>query len=134
MTRSGAIRIDGLREFQRQLKRLDPELHKALRRRWRGTVKIVSDTARRNAPRLTGELARGIRPKVTQQELGVTTTAPHGAILELGGRHPLFGDRSNWVFQPAQPHLFPAAEAHGDDVARDAALAVEDAARTIGFG
>src|SRR3546814_5568401 len=49
-----AIRITGLREFQRNLKRLDSELPKALRMAFNTAADVVADDARQEIGRASG--------------------------------------------------------------------------------
>jgi hypothetical protein len=56
-----SIRVDGLREFRRDLKRLEPEIDRELRKDIKAVAEKVAAEARTVAPRRTGEYARSIR-------------------------------------------------------------------------
>lgn len=127
------VEIDGLREIMRDLKRLDPAVNKALRGRLRNAVKKVIDDAQRRAPKKSGKLARMIKPSVTNKGAALASKAPHARIHEFGGRHMVFGHKDRWVFQPAQPHIFPAARAGREEVRQESLAALDDAMREVGF-
>lgn len=64
--------------------------------------------------------------------------APHGRPYEHGGvpgnfRHPVYGNRNNWVTQRARPFLWPAAVAKREEVAREIDRAVEQVLRRTGW-
>lgn len=130
---NAGIRIDGFAELLRDLKRYEPEVNKSFRKRLKNAVDKVAKDAARRAPRKSGGLAKKIRPSVTGKGVAVISKAEHARITEFGGRHPVFGNRENWVFQPARPHVFPAVEAGRKEVETEALAALDEAARTIGF-
>lgn len=130
----GKITVEGLKDFTRDLRKFSPELGKQLRRELRAAVKLVTDEARRLAPKKTGKLSKGIRPRVSSGgDAALESKDPAARIVEWGGRHPLFGNTDKWVFQPAQPHIFPAIKAKRDDFEKAALDAIEHAAREAGF-
>jgi hypothetical protein len=64
--------------------------------------------------------------------------APHGRPYEHGGvpgsfRHPVYGNRDNWVTQSARPFLWPAAAAKREAAAREIDKAVERVLRRTGW-
>lgn len=127
-----SVQIDGLSEFLRDLKKLEPEVSKGFRTRLRKAVKVVADDARRRAPKKSGKLAKGIVPSVTNTGVVLRSKAPHARMHEFGGRHRVFG-RDVWVFQPAQPHVFPAVKDGRAEVDKEALAALDDAIKEIGF-
>jgi phage gpG-like protein len=127
------VEIDGLRDFMRDLKKLDPALNKTFRTRLRNAVKEITADAARRAPRKSGKLARGIKPSVTNKGAALASRAPHARIHEFGGRHPVFGHKDRWVFQPAQPHIFPAVRAGQEEIRKESLAALDDAMREVGF-
>jgi hypothetical protein len=61
-----------------------------------------------------------------------SANAPHAAAYEHHGqpgtfRHPVFGNRNNWVTQTARPFLVPAAEKNAPNTGHRA----EDAVRIV---
>lgn len=129
----GGIRVTGLKDILRDLRKLDPALYKELRVRLKKAVKVIADDAKKKAPHRTGGLAKGIVPSVTQKGAKLVSKAPHGRVIEFGARHPVFGNRNNWVFQPAGAHVFPAVKAGQGDIAREAVAALEDSIREAGL-
>jgi len=128
-----SLEIQGLGQFLKELKQLDPALAKSWRTRVRKVVDDVAKDARRRAPKKRGTLQKGIRPSVTQKGASLLSKAPHARIFEFGGRHPVYGNRNNWVNQPAKPHIFPAVNAGRPNVEKEALAAFDDAASEIGF-
>lgn len=128
-----SVRIDGLDDFLRDLRKFEPAVSKEFRTRLREAVAVIARDARRRAPRKSGALARKIVPSVTGKGAALLSKARHARIHEFGGRHPVFGNRENWVFQPARPHIFPAVEAGREEVNREALAALDDAIAEIGF-
>jgi phage gpG-like protein len=127
------VEIEGLREFMRDLKKLDPAVNKQFRVRLRTAVGEVIKDAQRRAPKRSGKLARLIKPSVTNKGAALSSKAAHARIHEFGGRHKVFGHSDRWVFQPAQPHIFPAVRAGHQEVARASLQALDDAMREVGF-
>lgn len=84
-----AIRIDGLREFVRNLKKLDSDLPKSLRKGLNTAADIVVDYAKPKVPTLTGRAARSIKTASTASEVRVKAggkQAPYYPWLDFGGR------------------------------------------------
>lgn len=83
------IKITGLREFQRQLKDIDGESQKALRRVNNDAADVVVAGARRLVPVGPNRRARGsIRAQSSQREARVTgggARAPYYPWLDFGG-------------------------------------------------
>jgi HK97 gp10 family phage protein len=135
--RSGAgglsVDIKGLDVFLRDLKKFEPEVSKDFRKRLRSIIDKVAKDAQRRAPKKTGKLSRGIKPSVTNKGAKVVSKAPHAKLFEFGGRHPVYGNKNNWVFQPAKPYLFPAARENQELVNTEALAALDHAIGQIGF-
>jgi hypothetical protein len=79
------VRTQGLRELQRDLKRIAPEVAKGLRKDIRDIGRPVLAQARVNAPYLTGELSRSLRLSVTQRGISIYSTLPQAPVLHWGG-------------------------------------------------
>src|SRR5688572_25988668 len=79
------VNTKGLREFRRDLKRLDPQVDRELRVELREAVGKVIVQAATTAPRLSGRLARSYRPFVTQRTAGVRSQLPYAGVHEFGG-------------------------------------------------
>jgi hypothetical protein len=66
--------VEGLRELQRTLRKVDPEAKKALTKAGRTAGNIVRDHARRKtAPRRSGRLAKGVQTFVSGASVNVGT-------------------------------------------------------------
>ncbi len=82
------IRIAGLREFQRALKRMDSDLPKALRLAMNEAAQIVVDEAKPKVPRRTGRAAASIRVASTRTAARVReggARVPYMPWLDFGG-------------------------------------------------
>lgn len=84
-----AIRIEGLREFQRSIKRLDSDLPKALRVAFNGAGDIVVQDARPRVASKSGKARASVKAKSTQTAVRVVgggNKAPYYPWLDFGGR------------------------------------------------
>jgi hypothetical protein len=113
----GEIDIQGWKELQRALKRVDPELQKSMNHALRDEAQVIADEAKQFAvwsERIPGAITA--RVNTHGGEIVVSRRkAPHGSLYELGSkgnrgqiRHPVFGNRENWVSQPTRPFIRPA--------------------------
>lgn len=83
------IRIDGLAQFSRDLRKLDADLPKALRLAMNDAVDLVVDYARPRVPTRTGRARNSIRARSTRTEARVSgggKRVPYYAWLDFGGR------------------------------------------------
>lgn len=85
MAKVFAVRTEGLREFRRDLRRLDPALDRELRIELRESIIKVAAQAALLAPRRTGELAASYRPYVRQNAAGIRSALPYAPVIEYGG-------------------------------------------------
>lgn len=86
---SNAIRIEGLRELQAALRRIDGESQKKLRLVLNQAAEIVKDTAAARVPTRTGRARSTLRAASGQREASVkggTARAPYYPWLDFGGR------------------------------------------------
>lgn len=84
-----AIKIDGLAQFSRNLKKIDSELPKALRIAMNEAADVVVQAARPKVPKRTGRAARSIRVASTRTAVRVRAggrRAPYYSWLDFGGR------------------------------------------------
>ena len=89
MTGIDPIRIDGLREFQRDLKKLNSDLPKAMRIALNEAADIVVGEAVPRVPKRSGKAARSIKARSTQTAVRVSgggNRAPYYPWLDFGGR------------------------------------------------
>lgn len=83
-----AIKIKGLAEFARNLKKLDSELPKALRIALNDAANVVVDYAKPLVPRRTGRAKASIKAKSTRNLVRVGAggkRVPYFAWLDFGG-------------------------------------------------
>lgn len=87
----GEIRIDGLAEFSRNLKKLDSDLPKMLRIGLNDAVNIVVNYARPRIPTRSGRAARSLRAQSTRTAARIAAggrRAPYFPWLDFGGKGP----------------------------------------------
>lgn len=105
-----AIRIDGLAQFSRNLKKLNDDLPKALRVALNVGANTVVDAARPHMPKRTGRAAGTIKARSTRTQVRVSeggNRAPYVPWLDFGGR---VGRRkaTRRAFSPDGRILYPA--------------------------
>jgi hypothetical protein len=83
------IKIDGLAEFSRNLKKLDNDLPKALRIANNEAANLIVDYARPRVPKDSGRAAKTVKAKSTRTEgrvSGGSAKYPYYPWLDFGGR------------------------------------------------
>jgi phage gpG-like protein len=80
------IGTEGLRDFRRYLRKLEPELDKQLAKESKAIIGRVAAEAKGNAPFLTGALGRSYRPFVTTRGAGIRSRLPYAGVHEYGGK------------------------------------------------
>lgn len=82
-----AVRVEGLAELRRALKRIDRDLDRDLARYLRSIGYGVRDRGRSNADefRRTGALSKSIRASVTARRGSVYSNLPQAPVHEYGG-------------------------------------------------
>jgi hypothetical protein len=137
--------IDPAVVIARDMRKLPPETQKAVRPALRQGGEIIAADARTRADwssRIPGSIRvrtsfREDREKV--QVVAGGPAVPHARPYEGIGtrgdtfRHPVHGNREVWVEQDKRPFIFPAAEAHGEEVTGLIRAALDEAAASIGF-
>ncbi len=84
-----AIRVKGLKEFQKSIKEIDKELPKALRVAFNKAADLVTEDAKKRVPTRSGKAARSIKSRSTQVEarvVGGAKSAPYYPWLDFGGK------------------------------------------------
>lgn len=84
-----AIKIEGLDQFARNLKKLDADLPKMLRVGLNGAAQIVVDYAKPKVPHRTGRAAATIKAQSTRSAVRVSEggkRAPYMPWLDFGGK------------------------------------------------
>lgn len=129
-----AIKINGLDQFVRNLKKLDADLPKALRVGLNAAGQIVVDYAKPKMPRRTGRAASTVKAKSTASRVRVSeggNKAPYVPWLDFGGR---VGRKRSIVrpFFKEGRFLYAGLNAEYDKVYAAVEGALLDAARSAG--
>lgn len=130
-----AIKIDGLDQFVRNLRKLDQNLPKALRVAFNDAAQIVIEYARPKIPVRSGRAARTLRAQSTRTAVRVTAggkRAPYYPWLDFGGRvgrkksvkRPFIGDGR---------YLYAGLHAERERIHQATVDALLDAARSAGI-
>lgn len=128
------IKIEGLAEFNRNLKKLDADLPKVLRLAHNEAAGLIVDYAKPRVPRKTGRAAGTVKARSTRTESrvsGGSKRVPWYAWLDFGGRV----GRSRSVARPfikQGRYLYPALSAQYDKFAELLTEKLIDVARQAG--
>jgi hypothetical protein len=79
------VKVDGLAEFRRDLRRLDRESLGQIRDSLKEAADIVARRAALLAPRRTGALAASYKPFTAGNRAGVRSNLPYAGVVEYGG-------------------------------------------------
>lgn len=132
------IQVQGLREFQTALRRMDSDLPKQLRVALNKASEEVIDYAEARFPKKTGRAAASLKARSTQREARVALggrRAPYAPWLDFGGQGRVKGRPSPRPFLKEGRYVYKGlAERRGriteilsealSDLARDAGLEV----------
>ncbi|MGH3735832.1 MAG: HK97 gp10 family phage protein [Micromonosporaceae bacterium] len=83
------IKVQGLKQFSRDLKRLDSELPKILRIALNEAADVIVDYARPRVPSKSGRARRSVKARSTRTAVRVVgggTRAPYYPWLDFGGK------------------------------------------------
>lgn len=83
-----AIKVEGLAEFTRNLKKLDSDLPKALRMAFNQAADVVVQDARAGMPARSGKAKASLKAKSTQTATRISlggNRAPYAPWLDFGG-------------------------------------------------
>jgi phage gpG-like protein len=127
---SQAIRVDGLKDLQRDLKQLQPAARKDITKALREGAKLIHRTGRPYVAQKSGRLARGWRPGATQMQGFVRNREPYAGIQEYGGT---IRPKGAAVEIRAKPSMTRALEQRQEALVDSVGDAVEDAARRYGW-
>lgn len=124
------VHVEGLREFRRDLKRLQPEVAKELRKDIKTAAQKVAADAASHAPRRTGAYARSIKPYVTAKGASVGSRLPYAGVVHWGGTI-----RPRGVPIKFEPHpvISDALDRRTNEIVDDLGDAVDRAARKAGW-
>lgn len=122
MAKGGAasVRVEGLKELQRELRAVSKEAAKELREANLDAARMVALDAQHRAPVRSGRLQRSIRATATQRGAAVkagNARVPYVAVIHFGS--PKRHIRAN-------PFIYDAADNRRADVVRRAERAIDD--------
>jgi hypothetical protein len=135
MSATDPIHVQGLREFQTSLKRLDSDMPKVLRLGLNSVADVVVDVARPRVASQSGRARGSVRAKSTRTAVRVAgggKRVPYYGWLDYGGKV----GRSRSVVRPFKKegrYLYPAYYATRDDIPRLLEDALVDTARQAGL-
>lgn len=132
------IRIEGLAEFSRGLRRLDAEAPRQLRITLNGAADLLITRARPKVPRITGNAVASMKAQSTRTSARVTVggrKAPYFPWLDFGGKTGIGGSvvrpfyrEGRYVYATLAeigPEIAALLDSGIRQVARDAGLDVE---------
>lgn len=105
------IKIEGVREFQRALKRMDADLPKQIRIVFNEATGIVVAYAQPRIPRRTGRAASSVKARSSQREARVAiggNRAPYLPWLDFGGQGRKPGRPAPRPFIREGRYLYPS--------------------------
>jgi phage gpG-like protein len=125
-----AVRVEGLREFQRALKNVSPELNKGLRVDIKTIAANVAAEARSHAVHRTGRYAASIRPYVSGTRAQIGSRLPQAGVLHWGGT---IRPRGVAITFPARPVVSEAVDRQADKIVDLIGDAFDQAAHRAGW-
>lgn len=132
---SDPIKIEGLKEFQKQLRTIEDGLQKQLRVALNQGADIIVDAATKRMPRRTGAAIASIKAQSSQREarvIGGSKKAPYVGWLEFGGKVGR-DKKTKRPFIKGGRYVFPAFGAHRDEVLEIIVRELDALARDAGM-
>lgn len=129
------IKIDGLNQFVRNLKKIDADLPKTLRVGFNDAAMIIVDYVQPRIPHVTGKAAASVKVKSTRNSVRVSeggNSAPWMPWLDFGGK---VGRGKSIVrqFYREGRYLYAGLAAEGEKVYAAIVGALLDAVRAAGI-
>lgn len=115
-----ALQIDGLKQYQKSLRRLDSDLPKALRVALNGCADFLIDKTRPQIPKRSGKAAGSLTARSTRTAVRIAVggrAAPYYPWLDFGGAV----GRDNSVVRPFYKegrYLYPTLRKNSDEFAK----------------
>lgn len=128
------IKIDGLAEFNRNLRKLNADLPKALRLAHNEAAQIVADWAAPRVPQRSGRARKSVKAKSTRTESrvqGGSTRAPYYPWLDFGGKVGI-NKSVRRQFYPDGRYIYPGLAANRDAVEQTLVSALIEVANQAG--
>lgn len=129
------IRIDGLAQFSRNLKKLDADLPKAVRIALNEAADVIVGYAKPKVPRRSGKAQASIKARSTRTAVrvqGGSSRVPYYPWLDFGGR---VGRKKSVkrAFLKEGRYIFAAYFDHGDEFGEVLSRSLVDVVRQAGF-
>jgi phage gpG-like protein len=124
------IQVKGLRELQRDLRKLQPAAGKELRGELRKGAGTVATAARPKAPVATGKLAASYRAGATNRGAFVRSRLPYAAIHEYGGT---INPKGTTIHIRESAPIRKAIDAKANQIVDDIADGIERLAKRHGW-
>lgn len=80
-----AVRIDGLRDLQRDLRAIAPEARREVTKALKSGAEVIARATGPLAARKTGKLAASFQPGASMMQGYVRSRLPYAGVLEYGG-------------------------------------------------
>lgn len=123
-----AAEVRGLREFRRDLRKLDTEADKELREGIRDAARTTLDRA--DVPVRSGALKRSLKISVTARQVSIYSLLPYAPVVHWGGE---IEPRGVPIRFPRTEFITKAVEAGADRLVEDIGDSVERAAKRAGW-
>lgn len=140
---SAGVEVAGLREFQKGLKKLNPELDKSLKAELKTVAEVVADDARARVPSKSGRARKSVRAGADAKGpyvAGGKTSVPYYPWLDFGSRQPVTGHPRSagpWFKSGAGPKkgrfIYPAIDENQARIIEGATQALETARGNAGI-
>lgn len=124
------VRVEGLREFRRDLKRVSPEVNAHLRDEMKRLGETVAAEARSAAVKRTGRYASSIRAYAAGPGVAVGSRLPQANVLHWGGT---IRPRGVDITFQQRPVISQAVERHENQIVDRVGDMIERAARRGGW-
>lgn len=137
---------DDIRKLVNDLRKIGDGVGRELGKEFKRAAGPVADQAKANASwssRIPGAISTGVSQsrRFPGAQIKVSKDdAPHARLYEFGSgrrsrsfRHPVYGNRENWVEESTRPFIRPAIRAKGDGFIKACDRAVDTAAKANGF-
>lgn len=125
-----AVRVEGLRDLQRDLKVMQPQARREITKALKEGAGLVQRAAGPLTARRTGKLAGSWRASATQMSASVRNRELYAGVQEFGG---VIRPKGAPVTIKAKPAGTRALEANEDRIVERVGDAIEDVARRLGW-
>jgi hypothetical protein len=135
MPQPGRIAVDGLKEFNRGLRRLDAELPKGLRIALNGCSDFLIQKTKGLIPKRTGAAANSLKAKSTRTSVRIGVggkRAPYYPWLDFGGKTGIGGSVKRPFYKEGR-YLYPTLRHNRDEFTKIMEKAVVGVARGAGL-